>query len=332
MTRRLLLLSAAALASCATARASRCPADDRIVATTADGPVTEADLNRAIAGKPKVAEQIYSIRRDALEGMILERLIEQEAARRKVTPEQLVTSATVAKAPTAAEIQAFFDHELADSGYKLADVKDQIEKHLVSQRRKVALVAFLDRLKSEGRVRILLSAPRVEVRVSGPARGGARARVTINEFSDFQCPYCQAQEEALHRILAAYPDDVRLVFHDFPLDIHPDAARAARAGVCADEQGKFWPMHDALFAHAHALSAADLGRYARELGLDGGKFDACLGSDRAKRRVEASEQEGERDGVEGTPALIVNGRLLAGATSYEDLKAAVDEELSRKGK
>ncbi len=331
----ILALSAWVL-GCATAGApvARCtgsPSGDAVVATTRDGPITEAELNREIARKPKVASQLYAIRRDALEGMILQRLVEEEAARRKETPEALVTSVAAAKPPTDAEVKQFFDERLAGGGYKLDEVKGQIVQHLTTERRKAALIAFLDDLKAKAHVAILLLPPKVDVATDGPSRGAEHPKVTIVEFSDFQCPYCKAQEAALHRILAEYPRDVRLVFRDFPLDIHPDAQRAAQAGACADEQGKFWPMHDILFEHASALGASDLSRYARDAGLDGPKFDRCLASGETEKRIEASREEGERDGVEGTPALFVNGRPLPGATSYEDLKAAVDEELADAG-
>jgi protein-disulfide isomerase len=340
-----LLAAASALAACETAHAAQAgPKDETsaqavtaaksdVVATTSAGPITAAELDRAIASRPKLARQIYDIRHDALEGMILQRLVEAEAAQRKITPEQLVAEEVGkgATTPTDAEIKKFYDEQVASSGYKLEDVKGQIVQHLAAERRKSTLIAFVEGLKKKAQVKILLKPPRAEVEARGPSKGAENAPVTIVEFSDFQCPYCQRQEEALHKILAEYPGRVRLVFRDFPLDIHPNAQKAAQAAACADDQGKFWPMHDKLFENQGALEADKLKAYARQAGLDGKQFDTCLDKDATKERVEKSLMEGEHAGVDGTPALFVNGRLLSGATSYEDLKSAVDDELAGGG-
>jgi protein-disulfide isomerase len=234
-------------------------------------------------------------------------------------------------APTDADIKKFFDEHVASSGYKLEDVKGQIVEHLTAEQRKTVLVAFVERLKAKAQVEILLKPPRAEVEARGPSKGVENAPVTIVEFSDFQCPYCQRQEDALHKILTDYQGRVRLVFRDFPLDIHPDAEKAAQAAGCADDQGKFWPMHDKLFENQASLGVDMLKKYAREAGLDGHQFDSCLDTGAAKKRVEKSLQEGMHAGVDGTPALFINGRMLAGATSYDELKAAVDEELAGGG-
>lgn len=315
-------------AACQTAGAATLP-DSPPVATGTFGRITEAELDHAIEAKPKLAKQLYELRREALENMVLQQLVEAEAAKRKTTPEQLLEDVvSKASAPSDAEIKAFYDENLSKAGYKFEDIKDQLAERMTAERRQSAVGAFLDQLKSAAKVRFLLEPPRVHVAASGPSKGDATAPVTIVEFSDFQCPYCRRQEDALHRILTDYAGKVRLVFRDFPLEGHPDAAKAAQAAACADEQGKFWAMHDKLFDNQHALAVSDLKTYARQMGLDGAKFDACLDGDRTLARVQKNLHEGEQAGVDGTPALFVNGRMLSGATSYEDLKAAVDDELA----
>lgn len=301
----------------------------RTIATLSGGAITEFDLDRQIAAKPKLARQIYEIRRDALEAMILQRLVEGEASRRKVTPEVLLEAEVQKKVapPTEAELKRFFDERLAGSGYKFDEVHGQIVEHLQAERRKAALVAFLERLKAKAHVQILLPAPRVDVAGTGPSRGLPSAKITLIEFSDFECPFCQKQEDALRRLLAAYPTDLRLVFREFPLDLHPDAMKAAQAALCADDQGKFWPMHDALFQGQSALGVDKLKSYARAVGLDGPRFDSCLDSGKTKPRIDRDQQDGEEAGVEGTPAIFVNGRMLSGATSFEDLRQVIEDAL-----
>ena len=325
------LLGPLAMLACASPRGLQ--QSNKPVATLQGGEITAQELDREIASKPKLARQIYELRRDALEGMLLQRLVEGEAARRQLTPEALLESELKKHAPppTEAEIKAFFDERLAGSGYKLDEVRAQIVEHLAAERRKAALVTFLEDLKAKAKVRILLPSPVVKVEGTGPEKGPVAAKVTLIEFSDFQCPYCQKQEDALHRILADYPTDVRLVFREFPLDVHPDAAKAAQAAACADDQGKFWPMHDALFQHQGALSVDKLKGYARGAGLDGARFDSCLDSGKSQPKIDRDLKDGEQAGVEGTPAIFVNGRLLSGASSYEELHRAVEDALHGSG-
>jgi protein-disulfide isomerase len=149
------------------------------------------------------------------------------------------------------------------------------------------------------------------------------------EFSDFQCPYCARANGVLKQVEQRYAGKVRVVFRHFPLPSHKEAAKAAEAAGCAGAQGRFWEMHDKLFANQRAQAASDLKRYAAEIGLDGGPFDRCLDSGSYAKVVEEDVAEGRRHGVTGTPTFFVNGRLLSGAAPFEVLALAIDEELER---
>jgi protein-disulfide isomerase len=321
---------------CATAPRARSeapnPADGAtVVARTSQGDVTEKDLDAAIAARPKLSRQLYEVRRDALEDLILRRLVEAAAAKQKLTVDAYLRQEIDghAVAPTDAEVHAFFDHDVLPTGaYRYDDVRDQIAEHLLAERRKQATLALVERLRAQAQVEVLLVAPRIPVPQTGPSRGPANAAVTIVEFSDFQCPYCRQQAVTLNRVLQEYPREVRLVFLDFPLSAHPDARNAAQAAACAGEQGRFWAMHDLLFKHQEALGPEDLHRYAGEAGVDGAKFDACVSSGRKVPAIEGSLRAGEQVGVDGTPALFVNGRPLAGAVSYVELKQVIDQEIT----
>jgi len=327
----LLLLVACATAAHPKADAAPAGGGPVVVARTATGEVTEKELDAAIAARPKLARQLYEIRHDALEDLILRRLVEAAAAKEKLTVPAYLDREIDGRteAPTEAEVRAFFDREVKPLGtYKLEDVQAQIVAQLTSERRKQATLALVERLRAEAHVEILLVPPRVTVQQSGPSRGPGEAAVTIVEFSDFQCPYCRQEAQTLRRVLAEYPKDVRLVFLDFPLSGHPDARDAAQAAACAGEQGKFWPMHDLLFQHQDALGADDLRHYAKEAGVDGGPFDDCMRSGRKAAAIDADLRVGQEVGVDGTPALFVNGRPLSGAVSYAELKHTIDEELA----
>ena len=158
--------------------------------------------------------------------------------------------------------------------------------------------------------------------------GPIDAPVTIVEFSDFQCPFCSRVIPTLKQIEESYGDKVRLVFRQFPLHrLHPQAQKAAEASLCADDQGKFWEMHDAMFADQRGLAVDSLKAKAAELELDTATFDECLDSGKYAERIETDLAEGAAVGVTGTPAMFINGRFLSGAVPYEQIAAVIDQEL-----
>ena len=190
--------------------------------------------------------------------------------------------------------------------------------------------AYLDKVKKELNVEVTLKPSRVEVAAEGPAKGPSAAPVTIVEFSDFQCPFCSKAEETVTKVLKTYDGKVRVVFRDFPLPFHPQAQKAAEAAHCAGDQGKYWEMHEKLFANQKALEPPALKGYAKDLGLDQGKFDRCLDSGDKAKVVDSNRKAGEKVGVTGTPAFFVNGYQLSGAQPFEEFKSIIDSELARK--
>ena len=168
---------------------------------------------------------------------------------------------------------------------------------------------------------------RRRVALAGNAKGADAALVNIVEFSDFQCPFCGRVNPQLERVMKDYAGKVRLYFRHFPLSFHADAPLASQAALAAGAQGKFWPMHDKLFANQEHLAPVDLEKYAKELKLDVAKWKADLAS--AKERVEKEHQEGEKNDLTGTPTLYINGRRYAGPLRYEEIKDWIDEELNK---
>jgi len=162
-----------------------------------------------------------------------------------------------------------------------------------------------------------------------PALGPDTAKVTVIEFSDFQCPFCGRVLPALQQIQREYGDDVRIVFKHLPLGIHPKAPAAHAASEAAHRQGKFWPMHDKIFANQRDLSPETYKRYAEEIGLDLEQYERDLADPAVERKVEADLAEASRLGVSGTPAFFINGRFLSGARPFASFKAVIDEELGK---
>ncbi len=167
-------------------------------------------------------------------------------------------------------------------------------------------------------------------------KGKQDAKVTLIEYSDFECPFCKRFVPTIEQALAEFPNDVRVVYRHFPLrSIHPNAQKAGEAAECAGKiggGGKFWEMHDKLFAAA-TFNVDAMKTMAKEIGLDQGKFNTCLDGNEMAEKVNTDFNEGGASGVEGTPATFVNGTLVSGAIPYDGpggLKEAIQQAGAQK--
>ncbi len=173
----------------------------------------------------------------------------------------------------------------------------------------------------------VLSDP-IKIPVAGaPVTGAANAPITLVEFSDFQCPYCSAAVVQLKEVLKMYPTQIKLIFKQFPLEIHPQADLAAAAAVAAQKQGKFWALHDAMFAHPQDLSRQGILSLAQQNGLNMNQFESDIDSTAVRETVVRDVQDGNQAGVEGTPSLFVNGQHYNGPITAEALKIVIDGKL-----
>jgi protein-disulfide isomerase len=172
---------------------------------------------------------------------------------------------------------------------------------------------------------------RVALSVDGaPLKGGKSAPVVIYEFSDFQCPFCGRAIEAVRQIEQSYGDKVAIYFKQFPLEFHDHAQLAAEAALAAHEQGKFWQMHDKMFANQTALERQNLESYAEQIGLDMNRFRAALDQGKFKAQVKKEHDQGTTAGISGTPSFVINGKLVVGAQPFDDFKKVIDEEMAKK--
>jgi protein-disulfide isomerase len=175
----------------------------------------------------------------------------------------------------------------------------------------------------------LLEDPVAIPTAGSPERGAPNAALTLVEFSDFQCPYCYVAAGKLDELLKAYPGKIKLIFKQFPLDTHSQAALAAAAAIAAQRQGKFWPMHDALFAHRRDLSPRSILALARDAGLDMNRFAADVDSAETKKTIAKDMDDGDRAGVEGTPSIFINGRKYNGGLDLPAIRPVIDGELKK---
>jgi predicted DsbA family dithiol-disulfide isomerase/Skp family chaperone for outer membrane proteins len=310
--------------------------------------ITEDDLNKAAAAdlqnlelKRMQAEANYNrdksdIMERSLNELMETKLLAAEAAKRKVTPEQLLQTEVETKAPvpTPEEIKQFFDDNRARIPPQVTyeQAEPQLREYLIGQRIQDLREEFFTKLKKDYAVRSFFEPVRFDIVTAGfPSRGPANALVTIVEFSDFQCPFCGNLYPVMKEIETKYKDTVRIVYRQFPLtSIHPFAQKAAEAALCAKDQNKFWEYHDSLFENQQALDVDALKTRAVNLQLDTAAFNQCLDSGKQADAISKDILEGNKVGVTGTPALYINGRPYRQDTSFEALSKIIDEEAQRK--
>jgi protein-disulfide isomerase len=264
--------------------------------------------------------------------MIVERLISKEAAKRGVSETALLDAGVTSKVGlvTEQEVDAFYQ---ANNLVKDDDAtrREQVRSGLQSQKIAAQREAFVKALRSQATVAVYLTPPpvhRFQVSADGaPFVGAIVAPVTIVEFSDFHCPFCQRAEATIGQILSRYGDRVRLIWRDYPIDtLHPQARRAHEAARCSSDQGKFWPYHKALFA-GPPKQPDELPAVAQETGLDVATFKECVASGKHRAAVQKDVEEAKRLDVTGTPTFFINGRMLTGAQPLEAFVRVIDDEL-----
>ena len=314
-------------------------ADDgnQVLATVGGHPITQREVDDRVL-KDAGPSQLYDLRKQALDSMVDEYVVEQAAKKAGVPPSEYLKRETKSGAGgkvTDAEVRRFYDqHKTQIDQQTGGKPYDQVKaplaaalQHRQDQQHRDDLIA---RLRADDGVKIMLRAPRVKVASAGhPTEGSADAPITIVEFSDFQCPFCRAAEGSIKQVRQQYGDKVKLVYMDFPLGFHPHSMDAARAGRCAADQGKFWQYHDALFANQSKLAPADLKATAAKLGLDAKRFDACFDSGKHETGIRADMAQGQSLGVTGTPTFFINGREMVGAQPPPQFSQLIDEELAR---
>jgi len=356
VTHSLLVVGAAALAACAGshtsapppaadggAPASACLADSspqQVLALVDGAAVMRQDLDKDVHRRMDDLENESAQRKFHLlwagaESVVADRLIAKEAARRRVSVDDLRQAEIAAKValPSDEDLKKVYDEQVASSGVPFEQASAYIRSQLMTERMELQERSFVEQLRAGADVRYTLPVPelpRFAVETgAGPSLGPPEAKVTLVEFSDFQCPYCARASAMVRRLRELYPKALRVEFREFPLQQHPEARAAAEAARCADEQGKFWEFHDLLFANQRAQKTDDLERYGSEAKLDLVAWKSCLASGRAQKAVRAAEDAGRRNNVAGTPALYINGIKLVGLLPMPLLQSLIDNELRR---
>ena len=331
------------LTGCAqsSAQQPRTPAPNEVVATVGSSSITLAQVDEKALqqstgnfGAMKLAQALYEARRIAIEELVDDALLVQDAKARKLDAAKVIQQEITAKVaePTDADAALWFQQNQSRlQGATLDQARQAIKSYLVQQRTLAARQQYLDGLRAKVATRIMLDPPRqVIAKADRPTKGPENAPIEMIEFSDFQCPYCESAFPTINQVLNTYGDRIHFTYRHYPLAIHPRARPAAEASQCAAEQGKFWPFHDKLFGDQSRLSDEDFRQDAAQLGLDTKQFNACVDSHKYKAEVDVDIHAGDEAGVSGTPAFYINGRMLSGAQPFEAFKRLIDEELAQR--
>lgn len=314
---------------------------DEVVATVGDRKFTLKDVEARWqaddpAERARVTQLLYQHRRQSIDQLIGDYFIDEAARKAGVTKAQYLEGELTRRRGevTEAEIQKVYDENKDRVGTQtLEQLRGSITQFIQRNRDAQNTAILVDELRKAGpAVKVSLDPPRYVVATADhdPSRGPADAPITIVEFSEYQCPFCGRVTPTLKALEQKYAGKVRLVFKDFPLANHLQAPKAAEAAHCAGDQGKYWELHDRLFSNQQQLQLADLKKYAGAVGLDQAKFDQCLDSGKHAANVQADVDLGSQMGVQSTPTLYINGRIVTGAQPAAVFEAIIDDELARK--
>ena len=316
------------------AAVARGQTSETVVASVNGVPITQKQVDESIAARIyPLQQQLYAIRRAALENLIVSRLLEVEAKARGVSVDQLRREFTQGEiGVTRAQVEeAFAQNASFFASMSPDEARERLRLDLENQARMKHYRAGLERLRKKWTITVNFAEPVLALSLddgASPVRGAAKPAVTIVEFSDFECRFCRDVQPALKQVLESYAKDVRLVFKHLPLDGHRNALPAARAAYCAGEQDRFWQFHDALFVTG-SLSPAVFDQVAANLGLGLTRFKTCLNSEQSRAAVVRDMETARSFRIDSTPSFLVNGKLLKGALSFADFQRIIERELNQ---
>ena len=306
--------------------------ENAVLAVVNGRSITQREVDDAIISRLfPLEQQMYALRKAALDNLISRTVLEVEAKKRGLSIEEFRTQLTEGKVEVSKSQveQIYSENASAFAAMSTDEAKERVRLDLESQARMQNYREALTKLREIANIELRLEEPRLPISTKGDAassKGRPDAAITIVEFSDFQCPYCKASQDTIKQVLKHYNREVRLVFKHLPLEIHSQAFPSARAAFCAGQQGFFWQYHDALFA-SESLAPEVFSKLAADLGLNGSRFADCMNTETSSNAVLRDMNEARQFAINSTPTFIINGRMFPGARSFEDFKAVIEREL-----
>ena len=306
--------------------------------------------------------KLYREQQSELHKLIDRKLLEKEAVKQKINPDQLLARIT-AQAGTGTEAIEADKENLFQEFVKKISKKytnstkstptstplvalagmftsnkqnsdpfiDQVKNKVVEMKKTAYLREkkheFMEELRTKADIKLFLERPElIHLDITpddDPSIGPVDAPITIITFADYQCPFCSRGTETLKELVAKKGDYIRIILRDFPLPSHKDAKMAAEAAECADEQGKFWEYSELLFSNQQSLTSENLQEYATRIGLNREQFGECLNSGEQRQEVDKDIADAKMAGISSTPSILINGYYIAGIPSLDYLEEVI---------
>ena len=287
---------------------------------------------------PSLQQRLYEIELErynsinrAISGEIIELQLKKDATSAKKSLADFRKQLFAVSNIPEKEIKDFYKENKHRIPYEYEKAKPQIQRYLTSKKSNEKRDAYLEKAKKIGKYTLVIAkpiAPSFTINVDGlPSKGATKAKVTIVEFSDYQCPHCKEANAVLNELLPKFKDKVKLIHADFPINRSGISKKVAHGAYCAHKQNNYWDYHNLAFAKQKELTNDSPLKLAMELKLDKQKFTNCLTSKEAITFVDQGLNEAQRLGIHGTPAIFVNGKKLIFSNLKEDLESAIKELL-----
>ena len=273
--------------------------------------------------------ELYNVERNELSGKIDDELLKQQARKENMSVDALLDKhvKSQVKDPSEEALRIYYLGTNDTEPY--AAIHDKLRTYVRQLEETKVRSDYIASLRTGRTIRVMLEPPEVAGSLQTiNSIGPQLAPVTMIEFADYQCPYCRRAEPNLRRLREAFKDKLRYGYKDYPLPMHEYAQKAAEAARCAGAQGQFWAMHDRLFeGEPSSLSVTAFKAAARDLKLDGGRFDKCLDSGEMAMAIAKDKEDGRQIGLAGTPSFVINGYFLSGAAPYDVLHQFIEQQL-----
>jgi protein-disulfide isomerase len=306
-----------------------------IAAKTGDIEISSAELMDGIESEIfELESKIFETKFNKLRSILLQKMMDKDERKKGLSNDEFLEKYISKDIKIAdKEIDSFIKEQSIPAEHINPQVREKIKGYLEMEKKKEAVDKWLAAQTAKSPVEVYIAKPRrptfpVEVG-NAPFAGDKDAKVTIVEFSDFQCPFCAKGADLLKQIKKKYGNKVKVAFKNFPLPFHNQAETAAVAGLCANEQSTdfFWKMHDEMFAHQDSLDVEGLKGLAKKIGVKMDSFEKCITENKYLSQVKTDIEEGKKVGVKSTPTFFVNGQVITGAQPLDVFSELIDEQL-----
>jgi protein-disulfide isomerase len=299
--------------------------------------VSEKDLNAGIESDLYDAEmKVYEIKFGKLQAMILEKFMNQDPNKKGLSNDEFLNKYIAKDVKVSdSDIEKFIKDRQIPKDQVNPEIKERIKQYLEVEVKKTAVDKWIADKTKNTPVEVYIPKPQrpvFDVNIKdAPVKGSGDAKVTIVEYSDFQCPFCSKASKTIAELEKKYGSKVRIAFKNFPLPFHSQARIAAEAAQCVKAQDPklFWKMHDAMFEDQTKLDKDNLIATAKKIGAKEADFKTCLESTPHKAIIDADMAEGQKLGIKSTPTFFINGKLVSGAQPTEVFTEVIDEELAK---